>query len=299
VEHDAQRLIERGDSLLAAGEDGAALAAYDAAADLSPGDVAALVRAGTVLLDVGDVRPARRYLERAAANTPDDAGIQWLLGMVALASGDGQTARESLERARARGADGAEIMLDLALAAYLALDREAATGYASGVLVARPDHSEARMWLEKLHALDEQALLIDVARAHCREGRFEVAIALLTSALESAESYDARLYLGRAYLALGDAEHALPHLEAALALRPGEEAALVSATAAHALAAAYPAGEPAAAAPGEPHVGTRVLFGPPRYAPVVPICCERCGASVPEWALACPECGTRRLDGGV
>ncbi|MDI6901691.1 MAG: tetratricopeptide repeat protein [Anaerosomatales bacterium] len=269
-EHDTR--IEAGDELLASGDASGAFELFDALVAEDPEDVAALVRAGAALLGLGELPAAWRYLEQALARDPEDGGLLWLLGTVALAGGQGELAYDAFRRAAGLGVHGPELSLDLAVAAYYALDRPAALGHVAEAAEAEPENPEVAAWRAKLVALDdEHVFLTDVARAHCREGRFGRGIELFMAALEYGDSFEARYYLGLALLEAGETESARAALTAALEADPD------SGDAAAALAEATSRAEAASG-----HW--------PRF-------CTACGAPFSADDRFCTRCGTPRGGG--
>lgn len=277
----ATELIARGDELLAKDRAGEAFEAYDSALDLDATDTSVLLRAGMALLQSGAAHEAYLYLDQAQRRAGGDAEVWRLMGAAALAGGQGELARAALESCREAGGEvTADTLLDLAHAAYWDLDVSGAIGYAREALDLDPASEEAQRWIGKLEGFTtDHALLVDVARAHCRQGRFGTGAELFVAALEVGDSFEARLYGGRAMLATGRPRNAVALLQAAVDMRPDDaEAAADLEAATTILGDIVPSEPPAAAAPEPP-------------AAAAPAFCRLCGARLRPTSRFCPSCG--------
>jgi tetratricopeptide (TPR) repeat protein len=270
-------MLREADDLLEAGQTAEAFERYDRALDADPSDASVLLRAGMALLQAEAFHEAYLYLEQAAAALPDDPEVLRLMGAAALGGGQGDLALEALERCRAAGgATTADMLLDLTLAAYWALDVPRAVDYAREAGALSPDSAEARAWIAKLEGFeDDHTFLVDVARGHCRQGRFGLGADLMAAAFRVGDSLDARVYGARAMLAAGRLENAIELFKAAVDMAPddAELAAELS------LALAIAGEDVPAPAPADP-------------VPLPQSFCTQCGARLRESSLFCSSCGT-------
>lgn|GEM_PF-6052585 len=272
-------MLREADDLLEAGQVADAFERYDRALDADPSDASVLLRAGMALLQAEAFHEAYLYLEQAAAALPDDPEILRLMAAAALAGGQGDLALEALERCRAAGgATTPEMLLDLTLAAYWALDIPAALGYAREAATLAPDSVEARAWIGKLEAFeDDHTFLVDVARGHCRQGRFGLGADLIAAAFRVGDSLDARVYGARAMLAAGRLQNAIELFRAAVDMVPDDVELASELSLALAIAGEdVPAPAPAPADP----------------VPLPQSFCTQCGARLRESSLFCSSCGT-------
>lgn len=231
---DLNNLLQMGDVLLQTEDAEGALAAYDAALALEPTNKEALMGKSESLLRLGRAEEASRYLDYAAGHYPDDAAVWQFLGTTALATGNGELGVKAFSNYQRLTGATADNLLSLAVASYFNLGLDRARHFVELALLEEPENHQAKVWQQKLAELrDKPSLLIDVGRAHCRQGRLQQGIELFRQALELNASFPARLYLARALLASGQYEEAIPHLEAALQMEPDNPEAMVDLASAH------------------------------------------------------------------
>lgn len=287
----AAELIASGDALLAEDRGREAFEAYDRALDLDTGNASVLLRAGMALLQVGAAHEAYLYLEQAQHTAGGDPEIWRLMGVAALTDGQGEIAREALENCRTAGGEvTAETLLDLASAAYWDLDVPGAIGYARQALDLDHASVEAHAWVDKLEGFeDDHTFLVDVARAHCRQGRFGMGAELFVAALEIGDSFEARLYGGRAMLASGKPRNAAALFRAALDMQPNDSEAKQDLATALMIVddLAEPEADEAAAPASSPAPAPTVAPEPP----AAPAFCRKCGARLRPTSRFCPSCG--------
>lgn len=223
-----QPLLEMGGVLLEGGDGQGSLAAYDAALALAPTNQQALAGKAQCLLALGRREEAVRYLDHAARHHQDDPALWRLLGVASLAAGQGAKAAESFARLQRLAGASVETYLGLAVSHFYAMDREHALSYVDLALLESPESSEAQAWKENLGRLrDKSSLLIGVGRSHCRAGRYSQGLDLFKQAVELKDTAEARLYLGKALLALGQPDEAGIHLRVALDKDPDNQEALL------------------------------------------------------------------------
>ena len=69
--------------------------------------------------------------------------------------------------------------------------------------------------------------LVEKGWEHCREGRYEEGLKLLTQAIDIGDSYLAHLYAGRALSGFSKYQQAVPHFETALQMNPDDPEAMI------------------------------------------------------------------------
>jgi superkiller protein 3 len=233
---DLSILLQMGGVLLDNGDFQGSLAAFDAALAIDPASKIALAGKARSLILAGRSDEGLRYLEHAARQHQDDPDMWQLLGNIALAEGQGGKAAEAFAVCQRLTGSSTETLLKLALSHYLALDLKRATGFVDLALLDDPNNADARTWKNKLGSIDSRhKMLVEVGRSHCRAGRFQQGADLLKQALEAGDSYDARLYLGKALLALGEIEGSLRELEAASVMNPEDPEGSISLAMAYAV----------------------------------------------------------------
>ena len=233
---DLPALLEIAASLARDGDHQRALQVYNDILAESPRNSDALTGKGRSLFALGRYEQAVRFLQRASEGQPSRPGVLRLLGVSALSAGDGEAALASYARLQKLGAEPAENYLNLAKAAYFALDLERARGYVDLSLAENPSLEAARTWEARLNAIpDHPAFLIDVGRAHCRQGRFDKGLALLLQSLSQSDSAAGHLYAGRALLALRRTPEAIEHLQRARQMDEGAPGVLTDLATAYAL----------------------------------------------------------------
>lgn len=282
-----ESLLEQADQLLEDGEPAEAFELYDSAADADPSDPSVLLRAGAALLQAGAPREAYHYFEQVQHARPGDPEVSRLMGVAALAEGQGSFARSALESAVDAGEpQTVDLLMELAAAAYWDLDIEASREYAQRAADVAPGDAEPGRWIARLDGLeDDHAFLVQVARDHCRSGRLGMGWELFRVALGLGDSFEVRLYGGRALWALGRLREARELLLAAVAERPDDSSAAADLAALTSIldevvdesSAERPAREPARSA--------RSTAAAPRF-------CSRCGGSLRATSAFCPQCGT-------
>ncbi len=225
---DLATLVEIGESLLSQGDIEGSLKAFDAALGVDPESTESLLGSAAAFVEIGSFDDAYSYLDVAIGVAPEDPDTWRAATAVALAAGDGQTASRAATRRIELEGDGAEAETDLAVAAFLSLDVAAARGAAARAHQLDPEHEAARFWHDKLDSLaSEHEFLVEVARAYCRRGQYAKGIELFDRALDVGDSYDARLYSGRALFAVGEMDAATRQFNEALHFAPGDPAALM------------------------------------------------------------------------
>ena len=187
-----------------------------------------------------------------AEAAPADPRLWSLLGTIALEGDHPYQAYQAFARLRELEDDEDALMSQLA-AAYYAIDIETTRALAEEAVERYPESVEARAWAEKMRRIEDvYDLLLDVGAAMCRQLRYADSIDLFAAALELREEPEAYLLLGRAFLALGEAENAAPLLEVAAEAIPGDDSICVD------VAAAYIAGGRSDIAKAWLHQGARV-----------------------------------------
>jgi len=209
----ADRLAEEGKPL-------EAFELYDAALDNAPGDVDLLSRASMALLDAGAQHEAYLYAEQVKNATSSDPEAWLTMVVAAVGGGQGELALEALEGyVGAGGPQDAEFHTLASMAAYYDLDIDGALEHTR----AAGDENTVG-WVRLLEGIDDDhQALVEVARSHCRAGRFGVGSTLFVQALAIGDSFEARLYGGRAMLVAGEIENAVALLEAAVDMHPDDE----------------------------------------------------------------------------
>lgn len=285
-QQDVATLVEIGESLLAQGDLEASLHAFDGVLTANATSLPGLLGSAVAFSQLGMHADAYRYLDVATSIAPEQPAVWRTATSVALAAGDGPTAEEAaVQRLRLAG-DGIDGLMDLALAAFFALDLPTARSAAAEATRVAPDDEAARYWREKLDAIaSEHELLVEVGRAHCRRGRYAQGLELFDRALDLGDSFDARLYAGRALLELGTPEAASGQFHAALAITPGDTEALAGLGMAAQMAEALE-GADASAAPAP------AVQDPPATAPR-PAFCWQCGNPLLGDAAFCVACGAK------
>lgn len=288
MEHESvQDLLEHADQLLADGKPAEAFELYDTAADADPGDPSVLLRAGAALLQAGAPREAYHYFEQVQHVRPGDPEISRLMGIAALAEGQGSFARAALESAVDAGEpQTVDLLMELAAAAYWDLDIEASREYARRAVDVAPSSTEPVEWVARLDRLeDEHAFLVQVARDHCRNGRLGLGWELFQVALSLGDSFEVRLYGGRALWALGRLREARELLLAAVAERPDDTSAASDLAALTSILDDV-VGEPSGDRPAqEPAPSAQQPGAAPRF-------CTSCGGALRATSAFCPQCGT-------
>jgi len=290
-------MLREADDLLEAGRPAEAFERYDRALDAEPSGASVLLRAGMALLQLEAFHEAYLYLEQATAALPDDPEVLRLMGTAALAGGQGDLALEALERCRvAGGTTTAEMLLDLTLAAYWALDVPAALDYAREAAALVPESAEARAWITKLEGFeDDHAFLVDVARGHCRQGRFGLGADLIAAAFRVGDSLEARMYGARAMLAAGRFENAVELYRAAVDMAPEDSELAAELSLALGVAGQETAAEESEEARAAIPVAEVTEVAPTAAAPTSSVSqsfCTQCGARLRESSRFCPSCGT-------
>lgn len=199
-------------------------------------DIETRLRDGLSLFADGRHGEAYGAVLDAVDASPGDPRLWEFLGTIAL-EGDRPWQAYQAFTHRRRLQDDEDAVLSQLAAAYYAVDLPAARAHAAEAVGRFPDSVEARRWAAKMERIDDMRdLLIDVARTLCRQRRYADSLDLFVAALEMRDSPEARLWLGRAFLALGRAADAVPLLESAAAELPGDPTICVD------VAAAYAAG---------------------------------------------------------
>ena len=226
---DISILLKMGGVLLENGDVQGSLSAFDAALAIDPASKIALAGKAQSLIGAGRSDEGLRYLEHAARQHRDDPDMWQLLGNAALAEGQGGKAAEAFAFYQRLTGSSSETLLKLAVSHFLALDQKRAIDFVDLALLDDPNNAGARTWKEKLDSIDgRHKMLVEVGRSHCRAGRYQQGADLLKQALGDGDSYEARLYLGKALLALGDVDGSLRELEAASAVKPEDTEGSIS-----------------------------------------------------------------------
>lgn len=178
-------------------------------------DVETRLSNGLSLFVDGRFDDAYRVVLDVVETSPGEPRLWQLLGSISLRGGRPLHAYQAFTRLRELE-DDAQAQFSQLAAAYYAVDVSAARAHAEEAIARFPDDVEAQEWAAKMARItNEHDLLIDVGRALCRQGRYGDSIDFFTAAIESSDSPQARLWLGRAFLAHGEAENAVPLLESA------------------------------------------------------------------------------------
>lgn len=218
---DRTNIMEQADGLAQQGRPLEAFALYDDALEGSPADVELLSRASVALLDAGAQHESYLYAEQAKNAAQGDPEPWFAMAVAAVGGGQGELALEALAGYVGAGGQQDEAYHTVAsLAAYYDLDIVGALEHARSA----SGYGEAAFgWTTRLEAItsDHQAL-VEVARSHCRSGRFGIGAELFVHALTLGDSYEARLYGGRAMLAAGRIDNAVALLVAAADMRPDD-----------------------------------------------------------------------------
>lgn len=199
-------------------------------------DIEARLERGLSLFADGRHGEAYGAVLDAVQASPGDPRLWDLLGTIAL-EGDHPWHAYQAYTHRRRLQDDEDAVLSQLAAAYYAIDVPAARAHAEEAASRFPDNSEARRWGAKMARIaDEHDLLIDVGCTLCRQLRYADSLDLFVAAMEIRDTPAARLWLGRAFLALGQAADAAPLLESAASVLQHDPTICVD------VAAAYTAG---------------------------------------------------------
>ena len=176
-----------------------------------------------------EARHAEAYdaVAQVVEANPGDPRLWDLLGTIAL-EGDRPWHAYRAFTARRALQDDVDALLSQLAAAYYAIDIAKSRELSAEASARFPEHPEVRMWAGTIGSIDDtRAMLVHVGRTLCRQRRYADSIALFVAALEMADGPDARLWLGRAFLAMGKAADAVPLLEAAAAGISGDPSVFV------------------------------------------------------------------------
>ena len=224
---DIPGLLKEANTLIEGGDLSGGINSLDRVLALDPKNKDALLVKGKALVGLDRTAEAVRYLEYAAAHNQDDASVWDTLANAALKLGQGAKALVALINYQRLCGSSAATLVRMAAAAYLDLQLDTAKNYIELALLDDPQNEAAGEWRQKLSKLkNQQQLLIDVGRAHCRSGRFEDGTKLFNQALIIGDCFDVRLYLGRAALVMQKIDEAIAHLKAAVKFRPKNVEAL-------------------------------------------------------------------------
>jgi Flp pilus assembly protein TadD len=215
-------------------------------------DIQATLERGVACFAEGNHGEAYSAILDVAEAAPDDPEVWYLLGTIALEGDHPYQAYQAFTRLRELRDDEDALMSQLA-SAYYAIDVETAGALAGEAIERYPESPEARAWAAKMERIeDTYDLLLDVGRTLCRQQRYADSIDLFLAAVEMRDEPEAYLLLGRAFLALGEAENAAPLLEVAAEALPEDDSICVDA------ATAYVAGGRTDIAKAWLHQGARV-----------------------------------------
>jgi tetratricopeptide (TPR) repeat protein len=221
----------------------AAREAYGRATQLNPGSLEAL--GGLVSLDLaeGNTRAARARVDQAYARYPDEPALLQIASQVFRAEGDVERLESTLRRSQALDPARADVAVQLAELLDSRNRREDALAALRTTLHAQPAAIEARTRLARLlesmgrrdEARAEYERVVDqdstavvastrLALIRLADGRnLDEIIILLTRARQRAPADpDVSHALGLVHLQSGRADVALPYLEEAVRLRPGD-----------------------------------------------------------------------------
>jgi tetratricopeptide (TPR) repeat protein len=184
------------------GQQEQAIASYRTVLELKPDLFEARLNLGMLLTKTDAKEEARRLLEAAREQKPDDKRLHLYLGRLYLETKEHDKAEASYRSALAAGDGGADVLAGLALALTRA---------------GKLDEAEAAY--RKAAAIDPgyRDGLLELAGLHEKARRFERAISLYR---EFPDNVAARERMGELLLESGQAETAIPELEAAMAASP-------------------------------------------------------------------------------
>ncbi len=238
--------INYGNALLASGQSTEALALYQNALKISPGNPDANVSLGYLLVQQGKADAAMTCFQQALASRPDDAEAHNDLGIVLAEQGKDDAAMVHFQKAIQVKPNYAEACYNLGNALFRKGAMDEAEGYYRQALKLNPDYPEAsynlgntlfqngkvddaiRCYRKTLQIKPDDANAgYNLALALVQQGRLEEAINCFQKVLAlKPDSAEADYNLGNAYLQKGDTPKALHCFEQAIAAKPDYSTAL-------------------------------------------------------------------------
>lgn len=208
----ASTLYRLGTLLAKTGETGRAREAYERALALQPDLAEANNDLGALLAGSGDIDDAIARFRAALASTPDYPDALNNLGYALLLTGHNDEARTLYERALALQPDFPEALNNLGLLSGRAGDMDRAERYFRDALRRRPEYGEAA---------NNLALVL------VSKGQTDSAVALLQNLLKSTPRYEtAYVTLAKIFFSTGRTAEGISILERLLQRNPKHEAAL-------------------------------------------------------------------------
>ena len=221
-------LLKLGEALLEVGEPEGASKVFDDALKIDSTNKAALTGRTHSLANMGQLEEAVKNAEFTTRQHPDDASLWDTLGTVALASGDSELAFLAFTNVQKLIGPNVSNLVNLTRASHLSLDIDRARQYVEQAIQEDPENQEAQAWKGRLDGIEDKvALLVDVGKTHCQQGRLNKGIELFREALLLEDSLPAIEGLSRALLVMNQMEEAVINLKKVSERIPGDPEALV------------------------------------------------------------------------